>query len=152
MAERYPAPSHLELETINAILSRVTISKREVPIFAPQDWETAKHLSKRLTGYLPTSSCSSCQRTLHDKLRTLAGLTYARTPLAHDRVAARKAICHACPAYHPSTDSCGRLILDAVSSHPVMIEGKAVHPCGCIITLKAMFRSETCPGNFWPSK
>ena len=152
MAERYPAPSHLELETINAILSRVTISKREVPIFARGDWEAAKHLSKRLTGYTPSSLCSTCQRTLYDKLRSLAGLTYARKPLPDDRIAARKAICHACPAYHPSTDSCGRLILDALSSHPVNIDGVDVHPCGCIVSLKAMFRSETCPGNFWPHK
>lgn len=147
---RFPKPTEADLAIIGAILSRLTFSKKSIPVFAKGDFATGGHLSKKYTGWMPTGCCTSELRLLHDKLRTLAGYTYARKPLNADRIEARKLVCHQCPAYHPNTDSCGRLILDAISPHPVNIDGQDVNPCGCVISLKAIFRSEQCPASRWP--
>lgn len=146
----YPKPNAQDIAGMNAIIARVTLTPKGVPVYAPGDYVTGGHYSKRFTGWRPNGPCTSCQRVLFDKLRTLVGMTYARNPLDHGRMATRKEICHACPAYNPHTDSCGRLILDALDPQPVTIDGEKVLPCGCIISLKAMFKSETCPGKYWP--
>ena len=152
MPPRYPKPTAEDIATANAIIARTVVGQKNRVKFAKGDFETASHLSKKYTGYSPSSFCNSCRLALFDRLRDIVGMSYARFPMEEDRIATRKAICHGCPAYHPSTDSCGRLILDAISSHPVTIDGTEVHPCGCIVSLKAMFKSEKCPGNFWPAK
>lgn len=152
MPASYPTPSAEDIATANAIIARTVVGHKNRVKYAKGDFETAGHLSKKYTGYRPTSPCNACALKVFDNLRAMVGMTFARKPLPEDRVEARKSICHACPAYHPNTDSCGRLIIDALSSRPVTIEGVDVFPCGCIISLKSLFRSEQCPGNFWPAK
>jgi hypothetical protein len=138
-----------EAAKVNDILSRVTYDGS--PYFATTaDWQQACAYAKAFKGYVPTSAgCSTCRHGVHDILREAVGLGSARRPTKEARYQERLATCHGCPAYHSTTDSCGRLILDAFSSHPVVIDGENVYPCGCIVSLKAKFTSETCPGNRW---
>jgi hypothetical protein len=137
-----------EAQHVNDILSRVTYDGS--PFFATtSDWQQACAFAKAFKGYTPPSNCSSCRHHVHDILREAVGLGTARRPTKEASYAERLATCHECPAYHSTTDSCGRLILDAFSSQPVVIDGENVYPCGCIVSLKAKFTSETCPGNRW---
>lgn len=147
---RYPKPSAEDIAIANAIIARVIVGTKRLTNFAPGDFDTAVHLSRKYTGYSPSSTCNACKVALHDKLRDMVGMSYARDPLDNDRIATRIEICVNCPAFHPSTRSCGRLVLDAVSSQPVNINGENIYPCGCLIDLKARFKSEQCPGKFWP--
>ena len=138
-----------QAEHINAILSRVTFDTS--PFFASnEDWRTACIYAMTFTGYVPNSGgCASCRHAVHDILREAVGLGVARRPTKEARYAERLATCHACPVYHKATDSCGRLIVDALSPKPVAVDGENVYPCGCIVTLKAKFSTETCPANRW---
>lgn len=144
------APTPEDIATANAIIGRTEYGVKNRIKFAQGDYLIAAKLSKDYTGYYPDGVCNSCRLKVYDNLREIAGLTYARSPLGEDMVSTRRAICHTCPAYHPSTDSCGRLILDAISPMLVNVDGQQVEPCGCIITLKTMFRSEQCPASKWP--
>lgn len=132
-----------QAERIHAILGEVEFDGS--PNFG-YNWPQAVKLCFEITGYIPPSRCSSCRHNVHDRLRKAVGLSIARKPDESLRQQ-RMAICHKCPVYHPSTDSCGRLILDAIS--PKEVDG--VKPCGCVISLKAAFTSERCPANRWPA-
>ena len=145
-----PTPTPEDITIANAIIARVKVGKRRLTMFAKGVFPTGSHLAKKYFGRTPSSCCNSEAIWLHDRLREMVGLSYARDELPTDKVEARKFICHGCPAYRHLTDSCGRLILDALSSQPVDIDGEMINPCGCIISLKAMFASEACPANKWP--
>ena len=138
-------PTHAEAQEINEILATVTYD--QAPHFG-NNWKRASALCYELTGYKPPGVCTSCRHAVHDRLREAVGLGIARRPKESERNR-RIAICHACPAYTKRTDSCGRLIVDALSPRPVLVDGAEVLPCGCNITLKATFTSEQCPANKW---
>lgn len=146
----YPKPTQQDIEIANAIIARVVVGKKNHTSFAKGDFEAAAHLSRKYTGWNPSSCCNSQRIMLHDKLRAMVGMAFARKPLEPTQIEARIAICHSCPVYHKTTGSCGRLIIDAISPHPISVNGQDVLPCGCVIALKALFKSETCPGKFWP--
>lgn len=146
---RFPNPSAEDIATANAIISRVKVGKKRATTFAKGDFPTGAHLTKKYFGHTPSTCCNADRIWLHDRLREMVGMTYARNPLPEDRVEARKAICHGCPVYHPNTYSCGILIVDAMFKRTVDVNGVDVQPCGCAITLKALFKSEECPGDFW---
>lgn len=138
-------PTHAEAQEINQILAAVTYD--QAPHFGTH-WKRACALCYDLTGYKPPSVCTSCRHAVHDRLREAVGLGIARRPKESERKR-RTAICHACPAYTWATDSCGRFILDHFKSKPILMDGQEVLPCGCSITLKAIFTSEKCPANKW---
>lgn len=138
-----------EAAKVNEILARVTFDGS--PYFASnEDWKQACAYVKAFSGYVPNGGgCSSCRFKVHDILREAVGLTVARRPVSESKAAKRIATCHECPVYRKGTDSCGRLIIDALSPKPVAIDGENVYPCGCIVSLKAQFSTETCPANRW---
>lgn len=147
---RTPTPE--QFAEINGILSRVIMDEGgSDTAWGTDDWRRAKELSRALGGYIPKAHCSSCRIKLYDSLRSFVGLKTARRPDEGLRTR-RIAICHECPAYTKATDSCGRLILDAFNSKVVVIDGKDVLPCGCIVSLKASFPTEQCPASKWPSR
>jgi len=138
-----------EAVEVNAILSRVNYDTS--PFFGSnEEWRRACYYAKAFKGYVPNSGgCSSCRHEVHDILREAVGLGVARRPTKEARYQERLATCHECPAYHSTTDSCGRLFIDALSPKPVAVDGENVYPCGCIVSLKAKFSTETCPANRW---
>lgn len=133
---------------IHALLDQIVIREDNTVTAPAEVWKEAVAESVRL-GYRPRSSCNVCRLKVVDTLRTSVGLGLARRPASATLREERMGICATCQAYHSDTKSCGRLILDAVNPEPVEIDGRLVKPCGCFIPLKAAFRSEHCPGNFW---
>lgn len=119
----------------------------------PDGWKVAKDLAFRVNGHKPGTCPKLCKLAVVDILRHHIGLGYARRGNSSDDLVARRlAVCHTCPVYQKTTGSCGRLFVDAVSSRQVEANGRLVSPCGCVVLLKAQFKSEHCPGNFWPRR
>ena len=149
MLRKTPTPA--DIETASAIIGRTSFGEKNQVSYEKGDWEPAWKLSKKYTGYEPSGPCNNCRLIVLDNLRYIAGLTYARKPLSAERIATRLAHCAECPAKHDNLlgPSCGRLILDALSSQPVVIDGEIVYPCGCYLKLKAAFKSEECPAGKW---
>ncbi len=133
---------------VHALLDQVVIREDNTVTAPAEVWKEAVAESVRL-GYRPRSSCNVCRLKVVDTLRTSVGLGLARRPASATLREERMGICATCPAYRAETKSCGRLILDAVNPDPVEVDGRLVKPCGCFIPLKAAFRSEHCPANFW---
>ena len=94
-------------------------------------------------------SCFSCWIGTLNKLRTSIGLDPFDHGTTAERAAFRMDVCTTCPAYHASTQSCGRLIVDALFPEPVMIDGEEVKPCGCWLKLKVTLKHATCPAGRW---
>lgn len=114
----------------------------------------------------PSHHCPNCDTQAVDAVRKVAGLT----PLAQEArtrtILERKRACQGgdgktavlsdpCPAYHPGTDSCGRLVLDAVPlvREEVEVGGRMVQPCGCRlfgVLGAARIDSHKCPAGRWP--
>lgn len=134
------------------LLTRITVDRENNVVAEQADWSRAVTLCRTLTGYTVNGPCNACHLACLDRLRGLVGLGPARRPLSDERHQQRLAVCHACPVYHPDTGSCGRLIVDAITPRQVEVAGRLVTPCGCVVSLKARFKSEHCPGNFWPLK
>ena len=133
---------------VHALLEQITIREDNTVTAPAEVWRDAVAMSVSL-GYRPRSGCNVCRLKVVDTLRTSVGLGLARRPASVSVREERMAICATCPVYHEGTKSCGRLIVDAVNPDPVEVDGRLVKPCGCFIPLKAAFRSEHCPGNFW---
>ena len=106
-------------------------------------------LCKAISGYKPKSGCFSCHLKVANILAEAIGLPPYDHGTTEDRKAFRMDVCATCPAFHPSTQSCGRFILDAISPIPVVIDGEEVLPCGCYLPLKTSMKHATCPAGKW---
>lgn len=114
----------------------------------------------------PSQSCPPCDTQAVDVVRKVAGLP----PMAQEArarvILERKRACQGgdgktailsdpCPAYHPGTDSCGRVVLDAIPivREEVEVGGRMVQPCGCRLfgVFGAARRMDhKCPAGRWP--
>ena len=94
-------------------------------------------------------SCFSCWVGTLNKLRTSIGLDPFDHGTTAERAAFRMDVCTTCPAFHATTQSCGRLVVDALFPEPVMIDGEEVKPCGCWLKLKVTLKHATCPAGRW---
>lgn len=106
-------------------------------------------LCKAISGYKPKSGCFSCHLKVANILAEAIGLPPYDHGTTEDRKAFRMDVCATCPAFHPSTQSCGRFILDAISPIPVVIDGEEVTPCGCSLLIKASMKWAECPAGKW---
>ena len=96
--------------------------------------------------------CPTCHFTVIDWLRSIADLPPLIKDASAHMVKMRKEICTTCPAYDAEQNSCGRLILDAISPQPVIVNGEPIEPCGCRLfgpLGKATFKSSRCPAGLW---
>ena len=140
---------YFERDQINDILSRVTVDHNNHIDATLQDRKELDRLGREVAQYERPGSCPLCWIGLIDVLRKYVGLAPARRPVPEQKANDRLDMCHNCPVYHSATGSCGRLMIDAIAPKPVDVNGVNVYPCGCIVALKVLFGSETCPGNFW---
>lgn len=138
-----------EAKYINDLLERFTIDAKNTVIGSVQDMKELDRIGLEFANHKRTGSCKLCWIGLMDAVRKVVGLAPARRPVDAIKAKDRLDMCHECPVYHKSTGSCGRLIIDAIIPEPVIVNGKSINPCGCIVALKVHFGSETCPGNFW---
>lgn len=104
---------------------------------------------KQLGGKPPNKTCFACWIQGLDFLRTRIGLEGMGRPASEEKAQHRMRICRECPAYHPSTRSCGRFILDAIAPIGVKIDGVMVDPCGCSMPLKTALKHAHCPAGKW---
>ena len=142
-------PTIEQATRIAAILHEVKFVKGKELSWAGH-WEEVCAFSKSISGYVPSKgACIDCETKMLNILAEAVGLP----PFAHETTAERRAfrmdVCTTCPAYHTSTKSCGRFILDALDPIPVLIDGDMVNPCGCSIPIKATFKHATCPAGKW---
>lgn len=135
---------------------RITVIAREVAVsFKPDVFAWNGHkaeayaLIKSLGGKTPSKPCFSCWLKAIDFLRVSIGLPPIDRGVPQERFEQRMTICTACPAFHASTRSCGRPVLDHFSPKPVEILGNMVNPCGCLLDLKATMKHATCPAGRW---
>ncbi len=148
-------PTYAEAERIAVIVAEVEVR------YTPEsfDWKTHKAeayaLLRAMGEKAPDKSCFSCWVNALNKLRKAIGQPPFDHGASAERTAFRLDVCTTCPAFHTSTESCGRLILDALSPQAVMIDGEPVNPCGCRMTDfglwkgKASLKHATCPANKW---
>lgn len=117
------------------------------------------------TSLNPSTSCPKCDLQVVDVVRKAAGLTALAQEARTRVILERKRLCQGgdgktavlstpCPAYHPSTDSCGRVVLDALPlvREEVEVGGVMVQPCGCrLFGLfgKARLSDSKCPAGKW---
>lgn len=144
---RNPTPQ--ERDQIHALLERFTIDEKNAINASLEDLKELDRWGLEIAGHRRAGSCKLCWIGLMDAVRKAVGLAPARRPVAEQKANDRLAMCHSCPVYHSTTGSCGRLMIDAIAPKPVIVNGVSVNPCGCIVALKVLFGSETCPGNFW---
>jgi hypothetical protein len=151
---------------IRGILSRVSYVPKQMVSWgiAPdgsKDWNTVRALTRELAAYNPSGSCMGCHFRALNILREAVDLPPVGGEASESLRTRRLAVCRgvspdhsdACPAWHPSTDSCGRLLVDALSPDPVKMEdGHMVMPCGCAVSVKSAFRFFRCPANKWPNR
>lgn len=143
--------THDEIAEINRLIPMIEIDADGIRL--PKDHAQRIHdLVRQIHGYRASSGCISCMMRLIDVLRRIVGLGSARRPGTEELTDRRLAVCVLCPAYHANTGSCGRLVIDALNPQPVEVDGRMVNPCGCIVSLKARFKSEHCPANRWPNR
>ena len=137
---------------VTALLQLVTISEDNNPSADPVTWKRCLALAWELKRYKPAGSCKVCRLGVIDALRTYIGLGPARRPADASLRDRRLLVCSSCPARVDATNSCGTLILGAFKHEAMEIQGRLVVPCGCSLVLKSLFKSESCPGNFWPNR
>lgn len=122
--------------------------------FATQrDAKDAWRLVKEIDGYDPTNKgCGSCIKRCINILRAQVGMQPVQQEIPAKYWKQREAICRGgCPVYVKATDSCGRLVLDAISSRPVTLsDGSVVYPCGCPLITASRWKDKKCPAGFWP--
>jgi hypothetical protein len=144
-------PTIEQAERIAHVLSGITVNLK-ANSFA---WGTNDNraegleLCKAISGYKPKSACITCYVRVANILAEAIGLPPYDHGTTEERKAFRLDVCATCPAYHASTQSCGRLILDAINPEPVMIDGEAVNPCGCYLPIKTSMKRATCPAGRW---
>lgn len=149
-------PTIEEAERIELILREVTVRQKDEyfnwggPNNGSDRGKEAKALCLAISGYKPDSSdCFSCRMKVLNILAESIGLPAFAHEVSEERKQRRLAVCVTCPAYHIKTESCGRLITDALSPKPVLIDGTEVNPCGCYLPLKTKFKHSQCPANKW---
>ena len=146
------SPTIEQARRIHAILTQVEVRQKEQHFSwgTPENGKEARELCYAISGYRPSKSdCFSCRVKVLDILRESVGLPPISRPVTHEKAESRMAICIQCPAYHPNTQSCGRLFLDAISPKPIMIDGELVNPCGCFLPLKTSIKISACPARKW---
>lgn len=148
-------PTYAEAERIELIVREVEVALKGESF----DWKEHKAEAYAILTEMgePFSkrSCFACWIGTLNKLRQAIG----QPPIDHGTTAARAAfrvdVCRTCPAFHATTESCGRLVVDALFPEPVMIDGESVNPCGCRMTDfglwkgKASLKHAVCPANKW---
>lgn len=149
------APTYAEAERIAVIVSDVSVT------FKPEsfDWKDHKReafaILKAMGHKTPDRGCFSCWVSTLNKLRKSIGIDPIDPGTSAERAAFRMDVCRTCPAFHATTESCGRLIVDALFPEPVMIDGEEVNPCGCRLTDygiwkgKTSLKNATCPAGKW---
>lgn len=151
MKRRKPTPE--EAERIHAIVLRV--SKTIVWETESFSWGThaemreAYDLMDALGTYRPNKACFPCYVKGLSELAQTIGLPPIDRGIPQERAEMRMAICRACPAFHATTESCGRLVIDALFPKTVMVDGREVQPCGCYLPIKTEMKHTTCPANKW---
>lgn len=161
MASSIPAKVSTEQEAaIRGILSRVTFDAGGKAIrWGLGDWIQVRQLTKAIYRYRPSGGCPTCHLKALNLLREAVGIPPIGGEASESLRTRRLAICRgvapdgsdACPAYHPATDSCGRLLVDAFAHEPVTDhDGTFIHPCGCAVAVKATFKMFQCPARKWP--
>ena len=142
-------PTLAEAQRIETIVREVEVSYKPES-FAWHDHKREAYALLKAMGYpRPSKSCFSCWVGALNNLRTSIGLDPFDHGTTAERAAFRMDVCTTCPAYHPSTQSCGRLVLDAINPQPVTIDGEQVNPCGCYLPLKVYLKHATCPASKW---
>lgn len=113
----------------------------------------------------PSNSCNACDIQAVDAVRKAAGMVPLNKEATARMILSRKRACQGadgmtsvkadpCPAYHAATDSCGRLIVDAIPlvRDQVEVDGRMVQPCGCRlfgVWGKARMEDQKCPAGKW---
>ena len=142
-------PTLAEAERIAVIVREVEVSYKPDAF----DWKEHKPEAYAILTSMGESfskrSCFACWIGTLNKLRTSINLDPFDHGTSAERAAFRMDVCTTCPAYHASTQSCGRLVVDALFPEPVMIEGEAVNPCGCWLPAKVNLKHATCPAGRW---
>lgn len=142
-------PTIQQAERIATIMKAVTFVKGQEVSWHGHIAE-ARELCKDLSGYKPSkSNCIDCETKVLNILAESIGLPPFEHPASADRQAFRMDVCRMCPAFHATTESCGRLIVDALFPEPVMIDGEEVKPCGCYLPIKTSMKRATCPAGRW---
>ena len=144
-------PTLEQAERIARILQAVTldIKGRSFNWGSPENKSEAIALCQDLSGYRPSTHCFSCYLKVVNILATSVGLPPYDHGVTYSIKQRRLEICATCPAYHTSTRSCGRLIVDALNPQPVSMDGENIIPCGCYLPLKAGMKHAKCPANKW---
>ena len=155
--------SQEQAEAIHGILGRVSYVPRQSVSWgrtdAGSDWHFAKILARDLAAYKPNGNCIACHFRTLNILREAVDLPPVGGEASDSLRTRRLAVCRAsapdhsdaCPAWHSSTDSCGRLLVDAIAPDPVTLEdGRRIMPCGCNVGVKASFKFFKCPAARWP--
>lgn len=142
-------PTYAEAERITLIVSEIEVTFKGESF----DWKEHKAEAYAILDSMGIDfskrSCFACWVGTLNKLRKAINLDPIDHGARPERAAFRMDVCTTCPAYHASTQSCGRLILDALSPEPVTIDGEQVTPCGCYLPLKVKFKHATCPAGRW---
>jgi hypothetical protein len=162
-------------EVIKGILARLVHTPHRVE-WGQGDWPIVRQLTKRLASYRPITTCMGCHLKAINILREAVDMPPIGGEASESLRTRRLAICRgvapdhsdACPAYHATTDSCGRLAVDALAPEPVMMEdGRMITPCGCNVGVKsteivndvavfvfgkAAHKFFQCPANKWPTR
>lgn len=138
----------MSLDRLREIAERATV----YGFASPQDAKDAWVIVKAIDGYdPPNKSCGACIKRCINILRKEIGMEPVQREMSPKLWKARLAICQGCPVYVKATESCGRLIRDAISPQPVSLpDGRTVKPCGCYVPAKARFENQQCPAGFWP--
>lgn len=142
-------PTYEEAQRIERIVRDVTVA------FKPEHFDWKEHkaeayaLLKAIGEKTPDKSCFSCWVNALNKLRKAISLDPIDHGTTAERATFRLDVCKSCPAYRATTESCGRLIVDALFPEPVLIEGEEVRPCGCYLPLKVTMKHSQCPAGRW---
>lgn len=146
-------PTTEEAEAISEILANTRATANEVA-WMPGDLQRAINLVTSIHGFKPTmsSGCLTCHYQLLDDLKEIINLPrgFPTQEIPKSRQETRLSICASCLAYREKTESCGRLILDAIKPQPIFIDGEEVTPCGCYLPMKVKVKHATCPARRWP--
>lgn len=119
------------------------------------EWDSTRRLDRRATPQQTTrkakkpektsdaEGCSGCLKGLRKMIR--GGLGWAKVAIGHSRaepeiVASRKATCMSCPSQCYEFGVCRDDFSD---------RAKEAQGCGCILSLKVLVKTETCPHGHW---
>lgn len=144
-------PTIEEAKRIAIVVDQVTWTKDEIRWGSMMNFNDGRALCRAISGYRPSKgNCHSCETTVLNILREAIKLPPMGKSASDELKAKRMGICATCLAYHPKTQSCGRLILDAISPKPVTLSnGTTFDPCGCYLPAKTAMKHSQCPSAQW---